>query len=241
MKRAAFILTVVATGLAGPTLASLTSYSGSLSVADGSLVAYGDAWNGPWSPSTTLTWRVTQTAANKWHYEYTLTVPAYGIGRLIVEASDDTPGPAFTEADMQSPASGPFPWISSTLIGNHAVAPENPGMPEDMYGIQLDSSVCMTSVSLSFDSDRPPVWGDFYAQSLGFICPVKDQFQTPLLNWVRNAGFTVNDTDPTDPACDGSILYHVLVPDSTIPAPAAVTLATLGVALAGWLRRRRRL
>jgi hypothetical protein len=50
-----------------------------------------------------------------------------------------------------------------------------------------------------------PVWGDFYAKSgnagSGFVA-------------IWNAGFTASDIDPTAGPANGSLDYHILVPDS---------------------------
>jgi len=106
---------------------------------------------------------------------------------------------------------------------------DNPGLPEQVYGIKFNEGPATTTLTVTFTSDRPAVWGDFYARDGGQI-------------YLYNAGFTTNDTDPTEPPSNGSIGYHVLAPDTMctiIPAPGAVILAGIGTALIGWYRSKR--
>ena len=214
-----------------------TTYTGTLSVtgagADGALLAAGD-WN---DPASTLAWTVDNTTTpGKWHYEYTLSVPTGAISHMIVEVSDDDPGPIFLLANLFDPQSAPTGWIDDPIELDEFQAGQqggNPNMPENVYGVKFNAEDTFdeTTVMIAFDSDRVPVWGDFYAKGGGD-------------NTLYNAGFTAPDSDPADPPADGSIDSHVLVPDSTtvlVPVPGGVLMGSVGVVLVGWLRRRRSL
>jgi len=211
---------------AGVCMAGPTVYTGSLSVENGGLTAYG-SWD---SPSTALSWMVDNvTTSGKWHYSYSLFVNVKDISHMIIEASNgENP---FTAANLFSPVSYPAGWIKSIEIQNFSPDGSTPYMPEDLYGIKFDSEMDSTVITVSFDSDRRPVWGDFYAKDGFTIC---DEW-----NVVYNTGFTIGDFDPLAPAACGSFQNHLLVPDSYIPAPGALILVSIGTAITGALRKRR--
>lgn len=201
-------------------------YEGDLSF-DNGLIA-----TGGWSDSDTkLSWVVdNETTPGLWHYSYTLTVRKPSTSHMIIEVSDGDPGPAFTFANLFSPETDPAGWIQgSGEIKTYGPGPSNPGIPGTMYGIKFDGTQDARIVTLEFDSDRVPVWGDFYA---------KGGSDSALFN----EGFTANDVDPTAPAASGSYQHHVLVPDTTtvnVPTPGAILLGGFGAGLLGLLRKRR--
>jgi len=207
------------------------SYSGSLSAGSG-LIATG-TWD---NPATSVSWTVDDTTTpGKWHYEYIVSVPHGGISHFIVELSDDDPGPEFTAGNIKGgPTSTPTAWLDAYEIDDHddgvGGTGGNPFMPEDMYGIKFEAADDSDDlvVTIVFDSDRGPTWGDFYSKD--------GSAGGAGVNTIYNAGFTT--ADPTDPPDDGSILNHLLVPD-TVPEPGAMVLIA-GGSLVGVLRRRRR-
>lgn len=110
----------------------------------------------------------------------------------------------------------------------------NPNIPDLFYGIKFEHSEQGDehTLTVSFDSLRVPVWGDFYAKGgtsghHGF-------------NSVWNDGFGSPDSDPANPPADGSIAGHLLVPDTVeIPEPASIGLLLVGltaVAFGKWRR-----
>lgn len=238
MKRMAVVLGLVSLVCVGSVEAGFESYTGSLTgfggTGDGRLfLGGGFEWI---SPSTMLSWTVdNQTTPGKWHYVYTLTVSQVDIQCVIVEASDGSRGPVFTEADLFNVSSSPAAWLETVTVGTHSKW-EHTNLPSDLYGIKFCSNLDPISLTLSFDSDRAPVWGDFYAMSYpGYDPQLGGVYRNTLYNW----GFVA--PDPLDAPQDGSVNDHVLVPDSLavpIPAPGAMLLGTLGVACGGLIRRK---
>lgn len=244
MKRILWVLSVLGVVCAGSLQAAPVSYVGKLAATggggDGVLFVTGFNWL---STETSLSWKVDNiTTPGMWHYEYTLRVPDKGglaadIQCIIIEASNGSSGPAFTIANLHSLTSSPEHWVQSIDVGLHNPA-DNPNLPRNLYGIRLATvDIDPKVLTISFDTDRAPVWGDFYARSYvvdGDFCALYNYglFKTP-------------ESDPLDPPSNGSILSHVLVPDSVvmvqIPAPAAMLLSVVGLPLAGWLRRNRSL
>lgn len=232
MRRVMLVLGLVGASCTGSLQAAFLSYSGTLSgwggSGDGLLLTAGGEWS---RPNTILGWVVdNKTTQGKWHYEYTITVPMGDVQCAIIETSDADPGPAFTEANLFSLSTDPPDWFNDMKIGTHSKW-DNVNLPEDVYGIKLCADRDPLSLTISFDSDRPPVWGDFYARSFLIKDPDGDYFNT-LYNWGLMAD------DPLDAPRNGSINNHVLVPDSVvIPAPCALLLGTVGVFCSGFVRR----
>ncbi len=241
MKRTVFVLGLALVLGAGPLQAAMVPYvyTGSLSgwggVGDGLLVTAGGDWS---RPATRLSWTVDNvTTLGKWHYAYTITVLRADVQAVIIETSDDVPGPAFTGANLFSLSTSPANWFNYMNIGTQSRW-DNVNLPDDVYGIKLCAIQDPVTLTISFDSDRTPTWGDFYARSFLVDDPVEDYVNT-IYNW----GFSLNDIDPLDPPRSGSVDNHVLVPDTgtNVPAPAGAVLAGMGAVVTGWLRRRRQL
>lgn len=211
----------VATALLALVLpATAFAYTGSLLSTSGGILGTG-AWITP--GPTYLDWTVTQNSDSSWHYSYTFGHPAGATSHFILEVSE-----SFTRDDIFN-MGGDFSGIE---IKEHATGDQpNPGMPESIYGIKFDDA-SGNITNIYFDSFRVPVWQDFYAKS-GVAGGAG-------INAAWNAGFLADN--PTAPADDGSVGFHILAPDTYTTVPEPSTLLLLGSGLLGSVaifRRRR--
>lgn len=210
------------------------SYTGSLEAAGGGLEGTGfwtsDNGESAWFPAL-LSWTVTDNENGTWNYSYNLDVYRADISHFILETS-----PSFSEDNLLNAS---YPGTSYEIM-IHAAAPgleqqPNPFLPQDIYGPKFDigdealPEPDYTSVTISFNSDRDPVWGDFYAKCGKTGGPING-----TQNTVWNQGLLTDD--PLAAPANGSYLNHILVPD-TIPEPATIGL----MALSGLMLLRRRL
>ena len=186
------------------------NFAGSLGSTEGELEGVGDWIN---AGSATIVWEITDMGTH-YHYEYALSVlgkKAKDISHFIIEVS-----PTFGQDNFEE-ATGAF---RSTEIGDFDDGNGNPDIPGELHGLKFDGT-SGTTLTISFDSDREPVWGDFYAKGGG-----------KPTNQVWNAGFSASD--PTAAPSDGTVGNHILVPDSMsidvlVPEPSTVALLVTGL------------
>lgn len=192
------VLGIVCAGLtvAAGTSAHAIMYTGSLTWSAGpasGLVA-SDGWA---DTSTVFSWRVqsdgTLDGYVVWRYTYTFTVPDKEISHVIIEVSPD-----FSANDVFNVNAPTGTKVEVGQFGPNGPGKANPNMPDTMQGIKFEKpgGDFGTSVTISFMTQRAPVWGDFYAKD-------GQEKVNQQSVWVTawNAGFTSPDTDPDRRAC----------------------------------------
>jgi hypothetical protein len=202
-------------------------FSGGLSTENGGLLgSYG-------AGISTLEWTVAQLPDSWFRYTYTLTVPgsqAVGggspaVSHFLLEVSESFDRTNYRNLTYGGYAPGEIEFVTGNF--NNA---GNPGMPDDVgwdwnQGFKINAPQAFNGLILvvQFESDRVPVWGDFYAKGGSDA-------------WLYNAGLGV--ADPQAAPADGPLNGHLLVPDTVVPVPGAALLGVLGLGAAG-LRLRR--
>jgi hypothetical protein len=210
---------------AGPT------YSGNLTSSDGGLVGNGGWVANPAKP-VTFDWVVSENPDASWHYHYVFdsTGSQGTLGHLVLETSLTLTADDIFNATPEFENDGPK-WQTQQTHGNG-----NHPIPEPVFGIKFEQ-VSGTLVVIDFDSDHVPIWGDFYAKG------------GSVSGNLWNAGFTPLDVDPFEPADNGSLGCHVLVPDTmtfeaqsiispVVPVPGALVLGMIGTSFIVRLRKR---
>jgi hypothetical protein len=174
-------------------------------------------------------WSITNTLPSVWHYSYTFTGSVasggQGLSHFILDTSDNCINAAagtFTDANCMTNAA-----ISSGTLtlspGDYSSSPGNPDFPAgaDIVGVKFNVSGSPGfPVTIGFDSDRAPVYGDFYLK-------------------VANAS-TAYDNGLTNHAST-TLLDFIARPDtssSAAPEPAAGVLFAGGLLLLGISRIR---
>src|SRR5260370_5532574 len=122
----------------------------------------------------TISWAITNPVAGTWHYSYTLAGTPNGSGgvglsHFILDTSDNCINVAAgTLADPNCITNITISSVTVALIpGDYNASTSNPNFPAgaDIIGVKFNvTGGPPLPVTFTFDSNRPPVYGDFYLQ-----------------------------------------------------------------------------
>ncbi len=194
---------------------------GSRSVGTGLTIGSGNA------TAASLKWAITSIVGG-YHYSYTLDTSSsqHSISHFILELSGScVSGGVLADPNCAHNASAG----GATLIpGTFSIGPSNPNMPGTITGLKFDGPTSNAlPYILSFDSDRAPVYGDFYAKTGS---PPK-------------SGYSVFNSGQGFESSSMLVADFIARPDTTIvtsPEPESLALLAAGMAALGAVYYRRR-
>lgn len=228
MKHFGIAVVALGAGLISSAASAGVIYSGSLTTpASGGVVGGGSYSHVPPPANAegfTIAWEVSQNMDGTWHYEYTMLDAAGGnlnpaVSHAIFQLSENiTPGDLFNFGGNNQ----------QITYGTFGPAPSNPGIPGSIFGIKIDTDG-MSPTVLSFDSNRQPMWGDFYTKGGSSSFAYNVSFGVAVAN--------LNDYANPPVDASGAPLFKILVPDTIIPTPGSIAL--VGFAGLAMARRRR--
>jgi len=174
-------------------------------------------------------WTITNTGPSAWHYIYTISgvvaSGGQGLSHFILDTSDNcinTTSGTFTDANCVTNATMSAGTV--TLVpGDYSASAPNPNFPAgaDIIGVKFNVvGGPALPVTIAFDSDRAPVYGDFYAK----VANSSSAYNNGLTN---HASTTLSDFIAR-PDTSGSV----------IPEPAVGMLSAGGLLILGFVRSR---
>ena len=216
--------------------------TGSRSTADGSLVA-ADGWSGTDNNGFQIAWSIALSGGT---YTYGYTISGEGGSNLSKDLSHwllQVTNPSLdTDFLNVSPLfSGDSP---KTFEPSGVSTGDQPSMPANLYGIKWDAPSGTKTYSVSFETTKDPVWGDFYAKDgVQVIHLDSGNIQIAATAW--NIGFGTDPTGSTDftywiPTPDGGEPTNGNGNGTHEPIPEPTILALFGLGSLGLFHLRKK-
>ena len=190
---------------------------------------------GKWAPPADgmgyrIDWSIGPNGDGTWHYIYDFTNQSQGeltpaVSHVTFQLSEN-----IKQTDLFNYVGD----IESIEFGTYGEHPSNPGFPvgKSIFGVKFNLEKPATHVE--FDSNRKPMWGDFYSKG------GKDSYVYNI-----DLGVAVANPDdymgtPVD--VNGHPLLKILTPDTIVmPEPGLLSVLGLGgLVLLGLVRKRAR-
>lgn len=186
--------------------------------------------------SATLSWEIGyDTNTTRWSYSYTFTHNSQqGISHFILDLSDNCTAGSGCIIGFRDNSTSADALIFSTFTTNG-----NPGFPGSITGVKFDDLSAPSSYTFSFQSERAPVWGDFYAKG-----------GSPE-NRRNPTGFAIFNDGADEHLTSTDVIDFIARPDTVTgpgpgpsgaadPVPAPASLLLLGAGLLGLAASRKR-